>query len=197
MPRCRDSPYRSRGTGNVNGHAGGHDRREQLRGDPDRDRQREQQRVHDRLVQRHVDDEDGRRQRGTDLHPQHGESSEPDLEFGVQFGGCSARRRSSRTRYRRRLSPRLRARRRHARPGRSEHPDSSASAVPTGTGSVFLSAGRDSPVNTDSSHSRPVTSTRRTSAGTMSPSRSSMKSPGTSAGTFTVDDRPSRITTVW
>ena len=76
------------------------------------------------------------------------------------------------------------------------HPDSSANGVPAGTGSVVLSTGSDSPVSTDSSHSKPVTSSKRTSAGTMSPRCSSTTSPGTRAVTSTMLGLPSRMTTV-
>ena len=77
----------------------------------------------------------------------------------------------------------------------SAHPDSSASAVPAGVGSLYLSTGSDSPVSTDSSHSRPLTSSSRTSAGTTSPSRNSITSPGTNSVTSTLAGCPSRITT--
>ena len=63
----------------------------------------------------------------------------------------------------------------------SAHPASSARGVPSGTAAVVLSTGNDSPVRTDSSHSRPVTRSNRMSAGTTSPSFSSTTSPGTSA----------------
>jgi hypothetical protein len=43
---------------------------------------------------------------------------------------------------------------------------SSASGVPAPTGPADFSAGRDSPVSTDSSHSRPATASSRRSAGT-------------------------------
>jgi hypothetical protein len=65
------------------GQAGRDDRREQLRGDPDRDRQREQQRVDDRLVQRDVDDEDRAGQRPGHLDEQHREFPQPGLELGL------------------------------------------------------------------------------------------------------------------
>ena len=47
---------------------------------------------------------------------------------------------------------------------------SSASGVPATTGPADFSAGSDSPVNTDSSHSRPAVASSRRSAGTTSPS---------------------------
>jgi len=78
----------------------------------------------------------------------------------------------------------------------SAHPDSSARGVPAGTALVAFSTGSDSPVNTDSSHCKLVTSSSRTSAGTMSPSFSSRMSPGTSVVTSTLTGRPSRNTTV-
>ena len=75
-------------------------------------------------------------------------------------------------------------------------PDSSASVVPVGTGPASLSTGSDSPVRTDSSHSRPVASSSRMSAGTTSPSRRSTTSPGTSSVTSTVTGGPARTTSV-
>lgn len=62
---------------------------------------------------------------------------------------------------------------------------------------MFLSTGNDSPVSTDSSHSRPVTATRRMSAGTISLSCIAITSPGTSAATSTEVGFPSRMTTAW
>ena len=73
----------------------------------------------------------------------------------------------------RRARPCPSARTRSARPAR----------CPAGTAVGGLRpAGSDSPVSTDSSHSRPVTASSRRSAGTMSPSRRSTTSPGTSVG---------------
>ena len=57
-----------------------------------------------------------------------------------------------------------------------------------------FSAAADSPVRTDSSHSRPLASSSRMSAGTMSPRRSRTTSPGTSSMTSTSCARPSRST---
>ena len=52
----------------------------------------------------------------------------------------------------------------------STQSDRSASIVPSGTGSGFFSAGIDSPVRIDSSHSSPGLASSRRSAGTTSPS---------------------------
>ena len=102
-------------------------------------------------------------------------------------GGWTVRRRSCRTR----SGPRWRRRHR----GRcralttvpiSAQPVNSANAVSAGTGSVSLSTGSDSPVSTDSSQPRLATEIRRRSAGTMSPSRRSTRSPGTRSATSTV-----------
>jgi hypothetical protein len=87
-------------------------------------------------------------------YQQHGESSQPELEFGVQLVGAP-------------LNPAATSElgigagcRHDSAPvaGMHDRADRSAlgqlaSADHTGTGSVFLSAGGDSPVNTDSSHS--------------------------------------------
>lgn len=70
---------------------------------------------------------------------------------------------------------------------------SSLNAAPAGTGRVSLVAGIDSPVRIDSSHSSSAVASSRTSAGTMSPSRRSMTSPGTSDVTGTASVRPLRM----
>jgi hypothetical protein len=75
----------------------------------------------------------------------------------------------------------------------SAQPVSSANGVPPGTGSVFFSTGSDSPVSTDSSHSSPDTCSSLMSAGTMSPSRRSTMSPGTSVVTSTATGWPPRM----
>ena len=58
------------------------------------------------------------------------------------------------------------------------------------TGSTFFSAGADSPVRTDSSHSSPSASSRRRSAGTTSPTPTRTTSPGTSSVTSTTSAAP-------
>jgi hypothetical protein len=72
---------------------------------------------------------------------------------------------------------------------------SSASGVPAGTASGDFSAGTDSPVSTDSSHSSPAVASSRTSAGTTSPSCKSTTSPGTSSVTSADRGCPLRRTT--
>jgi hypothetical protein len=61
-----------------------------------------------------------------------------------------------------------------------------------GAGADDFTAGCDSPVSTDSSHSRPSTAISRKSAGTTSPTPSATTSPGTSVTTFTRRAAPSR-----
>jgi hypothetical protein len=62
-------------------------------------------------------------------------------------------------------------------------------------GADCVAAGVVSPVRIDSSHSSPDASISRTSAGTMSPTRSRTMSPGTSSVTSTCRNRPPRSTT--
>src|SRR5581483_3451638 len=64
------------------------------------------------------------------------------------------------------------------------------------TGSTFFSAGADSPVRTDSSHSSPSASSSRRSAGTTSPTPMRTTSPGTSSVTSTTTAVPSRSATM-
>ena len=75
------------------------------------------------------------------------------------------------------------------------HDDISASSAPGGPGAADFSAGMDSPVSTDSSHSRASTSVNRTSAGTICPNVSCTTSPGTSSRTSIGREWPSRRTT--
>ena len=63
-----------------------------------------------------------------------------------------------------------------------------------GSGAVDFGAGSDSPVSTASSHSSPLASRSRRSAGTTSPTRSAMTSPGTRVVTSTLSSVPSRRT---
>ena len=72
--------------------------------------------------------------------------------------------------------------------------DSANSALASTTCSAFSEAD-DSPDRMPSWHSSPVMSIRRASAGTVSPSVKRMTSPGTSAVTSTLTNRPSRRTT--
>jgi hypothetical protein len=72
------------------GQAGRHDRGQQLRRDPDGDGQREQQGVNDRSGEDHVDGEDGDGQGSGDVHQQHREAAQPDLELGVELVGVEA-----------------------------------------------------------------------------------------------------------
>jgi hypothetical protein len=167
------------------GQARRHDGRQQLRGDADRDRQREQQRVHDRFVQRHVDHEDRRRQRAGDVDQQHRELAQPDLELGVELvgaqpGGDLAE-----------LGPRA-----------GGHHDAAAAAGmhdrahQRAAGQLGQRRPRRHRVGVLVHRHRlagehrlvalqPVTASNRTSAGTMSPSRSSTTSPGTNSVTST------------
>ena len=75
----------------------------------------------------------------------------------------------------------------------NRHDDSSASGAPLATGSADFSAGTDSPVRIDSSHSRLLADRRRTSAGTIEPTPRCTMSPGTRWVTSTLTDSPSRV----
>ena len=76
----------------------------------------------------------------------------------------------------------------------SAHEVSSAKDTAADTGATDLATGTDSPVSTDSSHSRPVVVSRRRSAGTMSPSCRCTMSPGTNSRTSTRMGTPPRVT---
>ncbi len=75
----------------------------------------------------------------------------------------------------------------------NRHDDSSASGAPLATGSADFSAGTDSPVRIDSSHSRLLAASSRTSAGTIEPTPRCTMSPGTRCVTSTLTDSPSRV----
>ncbi len=80
----------------------------------------------------------------------------------------------------------------------NRHDDSSASGAPLATGAVDFSAGTDSPVRIDSSHSRLLAVRSRTSAGTIEPTPRCTMSPGTRCVTSTSTEAPSRVTaTLW
>lgn len=72
------------------------------------------------------------------------------------------------------------------------HEASSRADPVSAAGCAVFSAGTDSPVKADSSHSRSCTSSRRRSAGTMLPTASSTTSPGTRSATGTGVSLPSR-----
>ena len=71
----------------------------------------------------------------------------------------------------------------------NRHDDSSASAAPLATGSGDFAAGTDSPVRIDSSHSRLLAASSRTSAGTIEPTPRCTMSPGTRCVTSTLAER--------
>ena len=75
----------------------------------------------------------------------------------------------------------------------NRHDDSSASGAPVAVGSGDFSAGTDSPVKMDSSHSRLLAASSLTSAGTIEPTPRCTTSPGTRCVTSTLTDSPSRV----
>ena len=75
----------------------------------------------------------------------------------------------------------------------NRHDDSSPSGAPIATGSADFSAGTDSPVRIDSSHSRLLADRMRRSAGTIEPTPRCTTSPGTRWVTSTLTDPPSRV----
>jgi hypothetical protein len=117
------------------------------------------------------------------LHEQHGELAQPDLELGLGLVFPEAEGDPAELRL-----PPVATTTPVPEPARTTVPISaqqlsSASGVPAGTASADFSAGTDSPVSTDSSHSSPAVASSRTSAGTTSPSCKSTTSPGTSSVT--------------
>lgn len=72
------------------------------------------------------------------------------------------------------------------------HDERSTVELASRTGATAFAVAIDSPVRTDSSHSRPLDSMTRRSAGTTSPTRSSTTSPGTRSVTSTLAGAPSR-----
>ena len=79
-------------------------------------------------------------------------------------------------------------------PSRTIVPINAHERSPSATASAVFSTGTASPVSTASSHSSSTVSSRRMSAGTMSPTASWSRSPGTSSVTGTRDGVPSRTT---
>ena len=70
----------------------------------------------------------------------------------------------------------------------------SATGVSIGSATSSLTTGTDSPVSADSSACSSATSSRRMSAGTLSPASRATRSPGTSVSDGTDSLRPSRTT---
>ena len=176
------------------GQAGRHDRRQQLRGDADRDGEREQHRVDDRAAQRDVDHEDRDAEHPADLGQQPREAGQAELELGLGVAFAEPDRDPPELRRRARWRPP----RRRRLPScttvpMNRHDDSSASGAPLATGSGDFSAGTDSPVRIDSSHSRLLAVRSRTSAGTIDPTPRCTMSPGTRWVTSTLTGSPSRV----
>ena len=142
-------------------------------------------------MKQHVDDED-RRCRALRRRARAGTRSSA-ARSGTLFprDARRARRRCGRSRF----ACRSRTTTPRPEPSRTIVPISAHDALPCSTGTAFFSTGTDSPVRTASSHDISFASSRRRSAGTMSPTASRMMSPGTRSTTSTRRGVPSRTTT--
>ena len=174
--------------------AGRDDRGQQLRGDADRDGEGEQDGVDDRAAQGDVDHEDRDAEHPADLGQQPREAGEAELELGL---GVAFTEPDGDPPELRRAAP-VATTTASAAPScttvpMNRHDDSSASGAPVATGSGDFSAGTDSPVRIDSSHSRLLAVRSRRSAGTIEPTPRCTMSPGTRCVTSTLTDSPSRV----